>query len=203
MEKSNSQFGKDLWIKKVTNNKINGFFVELGARDGKLTSNTYLLEKELNWTGILVECSPKNFERLQQLRSNCKLDNRIISNKSGEYINFYPGLSSGVGSIYKNSNFTRNSPILIETITLSDLLKEHNAPEEIDYISLDVEGAEELALEGFNWDYKVNYWTIESGNWMNRYENKNRRNKIKEIMLNQGYKVFEGKHQVVEDWFYL
>jgi FkbM family methyltransferase len=202
VETTNSQFGQDLWIKKLAN-KTNGFFVELGARDGKLTSNTYLLEKELNWTGILVECSPQNYKRLQQLRPNCILDNRAISNKSGEYINFYPGLSSGVGSIYKDPKFTQYRAVKVKTITLSDLLKEHNAPHEIDYISLDVEGAEELALEGFNWDYKVNYWTIESENWMDRYEDKDRRNKIKKIMLDQGYKIFEGKHQIVEDWFYL
>ena len=31
------------------------FFVEFGATNGITHSNTYMLEKELNWDGILVE----------------------------------------------------------------------------------------------------------------------------------------------------
>lgn len=199
---SYSQFDQDLWIEKITNKKQNGFFVELGARNGVLTSNTLHLEEKLNWTGILVECCPENYRKLQKARPNCKLDNRAMSNESNKEINFYSGLSSGVGSIYKNKESTKSNPIKVKTVTLSDLLKEHNAPYNIDYISVDVEGAEELVLEGFNWDYKVNFWTIESGNWMNRYE-PGRRQRIRDIMLSHNYRISVGNHQQVEDWFYL
>eukprot|EP00966_Prymnesium_polylepis_P130614 3021429-Prymnesium_polylepis.2 len=43
-----------------------GVFVELGALDGDTYSNTILLEKCFNWTGILIEANPTNFARLQQ-----------------------------------------------------------------------------------------------------------------------------------------
>lgn len=41
-----------------------GFFVECGAADGELFSNTILLEREMNWTGILVEPDPTSYSNL-------------------------------------------------------------------------------------------------------------------------------------------
>ena len=39
----------------------NGFFIEAGAHDGVDISNTLYLEKQLGWTGILVEPNPDTF----------------------------------------------------------------------------------------------------------------------------------------------
>ena len=55
MAKSKSQFRQDLFVLAELNFKKNGYFVEFGALDGVETSNTYLLEKEFLWTGILAE----------------------------------------------------------------------------------------------------------------------------------------------------
>jgi hypothetical protein len=51
------------------------------------------------------------------------------------------------------------------TISLNTLLNNHNAPEYIDYISLDVEGSEFLILEDFfkKNKRKVKLWSIEHG----------------------------------------
>ena len=48
----------------------NGFYIELGAYDGLNQSNTYYFEKYLDWTGILIEPSEKQFRKLKRNRSN-------------------------------------------------------------------------------------------------------------------------------------
>ena len=37
-----------------------GFFVECGAFDGETRSNTLNLERDLGWTGVLIEADPVN-----------------------------------------------------------------------------------------------------------------------------------------------
>ena len=59
-----SQFVQDEIVAKLFNYKRNGFFIEAGAYDGKVYSNTLQLELRYNWTGILVEPNPDNFVKL-------------------------------------------------------------------------------------------------------------------------------------------
>ncbi|XP_064079573.1 uncharacterized protein LOC135196668 [Macrobrachium nipponense] len=47
-----------------------GTFVEVGVVDGLFMSQTLLLERNLNWTGLLIEPDPRSFSRLRQSRRN-------------------------------------------------------------------------------------------------------------------------------------
>ena len=53
--------GNELLDKKMLDyiNFRDGFYIEMGAHDGIINSNTYYFEKKLNWSGILIE--PSNF----------------------------------------------------------------------------------------------------------------------------------------------
>ncbi len=53
--KSNSQAGQDVFIRNVLKNKNNGYFLEIGSNDPEIINNTYLLEKELGWSGLMIE----------------------------------------------------------------------------------------------------------------------------------------------------
>src|SRR3990167_7150651 len=55
LRKSKSQHRQDLFVLSQLNFKRNGYFVEFGATNGIDLSNTYLLEKEFGWAGILAE----------------------------------------------------------------------------------------------------------------------------------------------------
>lgn len=50
-----SQIGQDLFVLYSLIWKRGGYFVEFGATNGIDLSNTYLLEKDFGWTGILAE----------------------------------------------------------------------------------------------------------------------------------------------------
>ena len=51
----NGQVLQDKFVVSVLKNKRNGYFIEIGSNHPKLINNTYVLEKELNWKGIMVE----------------------------------------------------------------------------------------------------------------------------------------------------
>lgn len=58
----NAQHWEDLYmLQHYFANVSNGFFIELGALDGWSYSVTYFFEQFLNWRGLLIEASPKNF----------------------------------------------------------------------------------------------------------------------------------------------
>ena len=66
----NSQASQDEFILSILNNKKNGFFLEIGSNHPKYINNTYILEKEYNWTGIMVEYDNKWLESYIKERQN-------------------------------------------------------------------------------------------------------------------------------------
>jgi hypothetical protein len=55
MSGSNSQACQDLFVLSVLNNKKNGYFLEIGSNEPISINNTYLLESQYDWKGIMVE----------------------------------------------------------------------------------------------------------------------------------------------------
>ena len=68
MIETHSQAGQDLWVLETLKNKKNGFFLDIGAYDGLKYSNSYLLEKNFNWNGLMVEAHPCNYNSLKNNR---------------------------------------------------------------------------------------------------------------------------------------
>ena len=52
---SQAQLWQDLFVLHELGMKRDGYFVEFGATNGVSLSNTYLLEKQFGWKGILAE----------------------------------------------------------------------------------------------------------------------------------------------------
>lgn len=53
--KSYSQGGQDLFAVMMTEGMRDGFFLDIGCNNPVAINNTYLLESEFGWTGILVD----------------------------------------------------------------------------------------------------------------------------------------------------
>ena len=56
IEKSFSQSFQDLFVLSVLNGKTKGTFLEIGASDPTIGSNTYVLETLFDWSGISIDC---------------------------------------------------------------------------------------------------------------------------------------------------
>lgn len=159
--KSYSQIKQDQWILTKLNHKKDGFFVDIGAFDGVELSNTYLLEKEYEWSGVCLECNPDILPTLCKNRKAAICD-RPISNVDNEkyYLNSVSKEDPMLSYISKAGS--ESGLELKNSITLNTLLEEYNAPKDIDYISLDVEGIELAVIQDFDFSkYNVKCWTIE------------------------------------------
>jgi FkbM family methyltransferase len=179
-----SQIGQDKYIiEHIFNYKKNGYFIELGATDGKNLSNTYCLEKNFNWDGICIEPNPIYHEKLKQQRS-CNLDFSPVFSESGKKVKFtvadeYSGISDYIAKglyVYNNKE-----EIELETKTLTQILDDHNAPSYIDYMSLDTEGTELEILKGLDFNkYKIGYISVEHNHKIQRWQ-------IMNYLLQHGY----------------
>ena len=153
--------------KKMLNyiNYSNGFYIECGANDGVDQSNTWYFEKKMNWTGFLIEPHPLIFNELKKNRSK---KNIFINKALGNYRNnnkFVYLTNDDLTSKTKlNENNIKNN-IKVPVSTLTDILNQYNSPKVIDFFSLDVEGFENLVLQGIDFEkYKFKYFLIETKN---------------------------------------
>lgn len=61
MNSTYSQAGQDLFVLSATNNKQNGYFLEIGSNHPSYNNNSFLLETQYKWKGLMVEYD-KSFE---------------------------------------------------------------------------------------------------------------------------------------------
>lgn len=66
----NGQAEQDKYVLSILNNKKDGFFLEIGSRHPKEINNSYILEKNFNWKGIMVEYDTKWLSLYQKERPN-------------------------------------------------------------------------------------------------------------------------------------
>ena len=165
---SRSQIRQDLFALSTLGFKREGFFVEFGATNGVDLSNTWLLEREFGWTGILAEPARCWHEALARNRS-CRIDNRCVWTRSGEMLRFEEGQNPDMSTLRQFRDADHHgrhrraaSSYEIETVSLVDLLDAHQAPEEIDFLSIDTEGSEFEILSAFDFNrYRFQVITCE------------------------------------------
>ena len=145
----------------------NGYFVELGANDGVTQSNTLYFEKHRNWRGLLVEPAPQNFLKCRQNRSSrdsiyCAAcvsfdyDQEFVriaySNLMSTPVSLESDIQDPRAHAKLGDQFLGNGETVFDfgavARTLNSLLLDARAPKLIDFLSLDVEGAELEVLKG-------------------------------------------------------
>jgi len=210
--KSCSQNGQDAWVLNETNFKTEGYFVDFGATDGYEFNNTYVLEKNFQWSGICCEPNKLHHKKLVFNRPNSIIDFRCVYSKTNEKVNFlnvnndpdkglYSGLSTideyGSTGLYPHvfAEEENYSSYEIKTVSLNDLLEQHNAPNDIDFLSIDTEGSEYDILSNFDWDkYNIKLIAVEH-NWTSD------RIKLFDLLVMNGYDRVRIDESKWDDWY--
>lgn len=162
-----SQHKQDEFIVNYFKEKTCGVFVDIGAHDGITLSNTYVLEKELGWSGICVEPMKHEYEKLIENRScityNCACyDHNGIEKFTMLEYDGYPDMLSGIaqditfkhmGHILSEQRIIGGVRKVIEVPTrlLNEILEE-NKIYDIDFLSVDTEGSELKILKSIDYN---------------------------------------------------
>lgn len=202
LEKSESQIAQDIFVLCETSAKKNGFFVEFGAGDGRYLSNTFLLEQEFGWSGILSEPNRWLFSSLQETRPQAILEASCIWSRTGETLEFNAVMDSYFSTIDTFSNSdnhfekrTQGNKYLVETISLFDLLQKHEAPSVIDFLSIDTEGSEFEILSQF--DFTKYYFRVIAC----EHNFSPNRDLIFNLLTSKGYSRIHEKYSQHDDWY--
>ena len=160
--------------------KQQGIFIEVGAYNGVLFSNTKLLEDHYGWTGILIEPSLKRFYELLKNRPNAK--NFCCALGSFDEHGSY-GVGDFDGGLMASLTDRTDNDIRVKVpiYSLQSILDQCGF-KHIDFFSLDTEGYELNILKGI--DFKrttFDYLLIEI--YTGQY------NEICNFLDNEGYQM--------------
>lgn len=199
--KAKSQLGQDVLALSQVGVEQGGFFVEFGATNGLDLSNTYLLERDFGWAGILCEPA-REWHADLLLNRSCKLDTRCVFSSTGQRIQFS---EASIGELSTISSFMKSDAnrlirreaktYEVETVTLFDLLSTHGAPNYIDFLSIDTEGSEYEILKGFDFSsYVFGLICVEHNFTANR-------EKIRDLLNENGYSQILVEFSDFDDWY--
>jgi len=161
-----SQARQDEVVAALLKDKRGGYFVDLAANDAIKISNTYALEKNFGWSGLCLEPNPTYWAGLSY--RDCTTVSAVVGSERMQEIQFkFPNRAGPQGGIVgkqfdnkEPSKFNEDKPRY--TVPLLEIFKKFNTPSVIDYLSLDVEGAEDLVMSSFPFDqYRFNVITLE------------------------------------------
>lgn len=193
-----SQLNQDLFA-LIMNQFRKGFFLEIGAYDGYILSNTVYLEEEFGWKGILVEANPRYIESLSR-RKNSIIVNKAVSHNKGkeEFLdaNLYGGLKNNMDKTHANRTDNAET-ISVDCVSLQEILDRTGAPNVINFISIDVEGGELPIVEQMV--LVKNRFTCGCIEYNNRQDDYV---KIKNMLETAGYRVV-WENQTGQDMFFV
>lgn len=195
-----SQNQQDTVALKILGSEPN-YFVEFGADDGITNSNTYTLEKDFGWTGIVAEPSIYCHEKLFKNRS-CHIETNCVYTETGIEVDFLE-VGNGLSSIQQYAYLdswkdvrSGGKSYKVNTISLKDMLDKYKAPEEIGYLSIDTEGSEYDILAAYDFSRMFKFITVE-------HNYTEQREKIYGLLTKKGYRrIYEDVSQW-DDWYIL
>ena len=145
-----SQDDEETLIRTFFQDRRGGFFLDVGSGDPIRHSTTYYLEKHLGWTGIAVDAIAEYAEAYARERPATRFFSYFVGDKSDTARDFFVSedrnFSSATASDPRGGSYRKRK---VATITLDDLLRREKV-DRLDFLSMDIEGSETIALAGLD-----------------------------------------------------
>ena len=186
LPKFNGQKDQDKWVHKTltkwTSQTVDGpqrrsyYYVDLAANEPFYDSSTSFFD-EMGWNGLCIDGNPRYIQKLKTSKRTCTVVHAIVDSCMDKEVSWVNrGAVGGIVAADTDNTKTSLRTVKGTTRTLADILNSTNAPRRIDFLSLDVEGAEWRAMQTFPFD-KYQFLTIAIERpppWLNRLLFKNR-----------------------------
>jgi FkbM family methyltransferase len=200
--RSKSQIFQDLqaavFCSRIQNSS--NFFVEFGATDGVSLSNTYFLETELNWSGILAEPGKSWQSKLKDNR-RVTMSNKCVWKTTGERLEFVDAVNPDLSGLaitftdFHNARAHESKSYIVDTISLNDLLSSEGAPKRISLLSIDTEGSELEILRSLDFSS----WQFDMIVCEHNFQKS--RKEIRSLLVSNGYKRHLVMASLWDDWY--
>jgi len=194
-----SQQDEDKYIiQYLLKDKItDGTYLEIGACDGLLYSNTKTLEDFFNFKGILIEPQENFFKNIKNNRSivNNELYNCAVTNSESSTISFIGNNAEGgiTNNINTNLNKYNWNSYDVPNKKMKDILNNSKFTY-IDFMIIDVEGSELSLLQSIDFTFPIFCIIIEA------HSTEQEKNKIfGELLKNNGF-TFKERQRGNEIW---
>ena len=200
-----SQTGEDLFVflNLINQSREDGSYLELGAWDGYVYSNTKFFQDELMFKGTLIEPIPATYDRLLHNRPLDKCIHAAVSCDEGtvDFMGNEPtaGMCDTMSDHMRKHNHKNSTKYKVNARKLSSILQENNT-EYLDMFFLDVEGGEYEVLKSMDWDIPVYFVCIELDN-TNEEKDENCRKLLKEKGFSFMQRLCSNEFWVNKDYY--
>ena len=180
--------GEDIEISNYFKNRKKGFYIDVGCYHPIHRNNTYLLHKK-NWNGINIDTSQFSIDLFNHLRPNDLNYNFAISNKNEIIKLFYQKELSQLSTTERGQAETvfqgNIKEKVIQAFTLDEILNRDKYKNSIiDFLDIDVEGADLKVLEGLSFDkFKPELVCVEI------HEQEIKQSEIYMFLINKNYEL--------------
>ena len=187
-KKSYAMNNEDTAVLEYFKNKKNGFYVDVGCYHPIHRNNTYLLHKQ-GWNGINIDTSKFSIDLFNFIRSKDLNYNCAISDKNEIVKLFYQKKLSQLSTIeidQAKKVFQGNIKVKeIQAFTLDEILSRSKYKNtKIDFLDIDVEGADLKVLEGLSFEiYKPELVCVEI------HEKEIKQSEIYKFLVDENYEL--------------
>lgn len=194
-----AQAGEDAVISFILSymgeEKKGGSYLDIGCNDYKKLSNTYHFYEQ-GMRGVLVDANPRFVEQIKEKRPEDAVLNVGVGAENSDSLRFYILNGDGLSSFNKQAveEAMKESPWLkieeeieVPVITVNEIFEKHfYAVPTI--VSIDIEGDELAILKSIDMEkYRPLIYIIETIEYRQKLDLKNKRNDIIDYMKSQGY----------------